>query len=72
MQLAWQGHNVSQCGFCQPGQIMRAAALLADNPAPDDDDIDTAMDGNLCRCGTYVRIRAAIHHAARQMRQDRS
>lgn len=72
VQRAWQNLNVSQCGFCQPGQIMRAAALLADNPAPDDDDIDAAMDGNLCRCGTYVRIRAAIHVAARQMREGES
>jgi len=55
---------VPQCGYCQSGQIMSAAALLADNPNPSDADIDTAMSGNLCRCGTYTRIRAAIRRAA--------
>ncbi len=61
---AWRELDVVQCGYCQSGQIMSATALLAGNPAPSDDDIDNAMRGNLCRCGTYVRIRAAIHNAA--------
>jgi isoquinoline 1-oxidoreductase alpha subunit len=65
VQRAWQEHKVPQCGYCQPGQIMSACALLADDPAPDDDAVDLAMGGNLCRCGTYVRIRAAIHSAAK-------
>jgi aerobic-type carbon monoxide dehydrogenase small subunit (CoxS/CutS family) len=56
--------DVSQCGYCQPGQIMSAAALLAKNPKPSDAQIDAAMNGNLCRCGTYLRIRQAIHKAA--------
>ncbi len=60
LQKAWIDHQVAQCGYCQSGQIMQAAALLAQNPAPSDDDIDAAMNGNLCRCGTYPRIRAAI------------
>jgi isoquinoline 1-oxidoreductase alpha subunit len=64
LQLAWREIDVPQCGFCQPGQIMQAAALLARNPAPGDADIDAAMDGNICRCGTYPRIRAAIKAAA--------
>jgi isoquinoline 1-oxidoreductase alpha subunit len=64
VQLAWQELDVPQCGYCQSGQIMSAVALLADNPAPDDSDIDAAMAGNLCRCGTYPRIRAAIKKAA--------
>ncbi len=64
LQIAWQDIDVPQCGYCQPGQIMSAAALLAQKPAPSDHDIDTAMNGNLCRCGTYLRIRAAIHKAA--------
>lgn len=64
VQQAWIDHDVAQCGYCQPGQIMQAAALLARNPHPTDDDIDRGMSGNLCRCGTYQRIRAAIHHAA--------
>jgi isoquinoline 1-oxidoreductase subunit alpha len=64
VQRAWRDHNVPQCGYCQSGQIMQAAALLAGNPAPDDDAIDRAMSGNICRCGTYLRIRAAIHAAA--------
>ncbi len=63
-QLAWRELNVPQCGYCQPGQIMSAAALLAKKPRPTDEDIDVAMSGNLCRCGTYGRIRAAIHKAA--------
>lgn len=66
VQLAWKELNVVQCGYCQGGQVMQAAALLADNAQPSDADIDAAMSGNLCRCGTYTRIRAAIHHAAGQ------
>lgn len=69
VQEAWITHQVAQCGYCQSGQIMQAAALLAENPAPDDAAIDDAMAGNLCRCGTYPRIRAAIHEAARLMRE---
>jgi isoquinoline 1-oxidoreductase alpha subunit len=61
---AWVEQDVPQCGYCQPGQIMSAAALLAENPSPSDDDIDRAMEGNLCRCGTYTRIRRAIHAVA--------
>ena len=64
VQKAWLELEVIQCGYCQSGQIMSAAALLAGNSAPDDSDIDTAMAGNICRCGTYVRIRAAIKRAA--------
>jgi len=64
VQQAWIEENVTQCGYCQPGQIMQAAALLAENPAPTDEDIDEAMAGNLCRGGTYPRIRKAIHRAA--------
>ena len=64
VQKAWLDLEVIQCGYCQSGQIMSAAALLANNPHPDDADIDAAMAGNICRCGTYVRIREAIKHAA--------
>jgi isoquinoline 1-oxidoreductase alpha subunit len=64
VQRAWLDHEVIQCGYCQSGQIMSAAALLATTPAPDDADIDAAMSGNICRCGTYVRIREAIKQAA--------
>jgi isoquinoline 1-oxidoreductase subunit alpha len=64
LQGAWQALNVPQCGYCQAGQIMSAAALLHDKPAPSDADIDAAMSGNICRCGTYTRIRAAIKRAA--------
>jgi aerobic-type carbon monoxide dehydrogenase small subunit (CoxS/CutS family) len=64
VQRAWVEEQVPQCGYCQSGQIMSAAALLRDNPAPDDAAIDAAMSGNLCRCGTYPRIRRAIHRAA--------
>ena len=64
LQGAWDELDVPQCGYCQAGQLMSASALLAKNPDPSDEDIDTAMDGNLCRCGTYIRIRAAIHKAA--------
>ena len=63
-QLAWEEIDVPQCGYCQAGQIMSAAALLAKNPKPADKDIDGAMNGNLCRCGTYLRIRQAVHKAA--------
>lgn len=68
IQAAWIKHQVAQCGYCQSGQIMQATALLAANPAPSDQDIDDAMQGNLCRCGTYPRIRAAIHEAAQMMK----
>ncbi len=64
VQRAWAELDVPQCGYCQAGQIMSATALLARNPAPTDAQIDEAMSGNLCRCGTYMRIRAAIHRAA--------
>jgi isoquinoline 1-oxidoreductase subunit alpha len=64
VQQAWMANDVPQCGYCQAGQIMSAVALLARNPRPTDADIDEAMTGNLCRCGTYVRIRKAIHDAA--------
>jgi len=67
LQDAWIRHQVAQCGYCQSGQIMQAAALLATTPTPTDADIDSAMAGNLCRCGTYGRIRAAIHDAAAVM-----
>lgn len=65
LQLAWQEVDVPQCGYCQAGQIMSAAALLAEKPSPTDADIDRAMNGNICRCGTYIRVREAIHRAAR-------
>ncbi len=64
VQQAWEELDVPQCGYCQPGQIMAAAALLSQTPHPTDAEIDTAMSGNLCRCGTYPRIRQAIHRAA--------
>jgi isoquinoline 1-oxidoreductase alpha subunit len=64
LQAAWKQHNVPQCGYCQSGQIMQAASLLREKPHPTDADIDAAMDGNICRCGTYQRIRAAIKSAA--------
>jgi isoquinoline 1-oxidoreductase alpha subunit len=66
VQAAWTELDVAQCGYCQPGQIMSATALLASNPKPTDADIDAAMAGNICRCATYVRIRAAIKHASGQ------
>ena len=66
LQKAWQAKHVSQCGYCQPGQIMSAVALLEKNPNPSDADIDAAMSGNLCRCGTYQRIRKAIHSVAQE------
>ena len=66
LQKAWQEENVTQCGYCQPGQLMNAAALLEKNPNPSDEDIDAAMTNVLCRCGSYQRIRAAIHRAAQE------
>jgi isoquinoline 1-oxidoreductase alpha subunit len=67
VQAAWVALDVPQCGYCQSGQIMSAASLLNLNPSPDDHDIDLAMNGNICRCATYVRIRAAIHSAAKTL-----
>ena len=67
VQAAWESLDVVQCGYCQSGQIMSAVALLEENPKPSDEDIDAAMSGNVCRCATYVRIRAAIHQAAKTM-----
>ena len=64
VQNAWIAHDVAQCGYCQSGQVMSATALLKDNQKPSDADIDTAMAGNICRCGTYARVRSAIHAAA--------
>ena len=64
LQKAWINENVAQCGYCQAGQILAATALLAKNPKPSDDEIDAAMNGNVCRCATYLRIRQAIHRAA--------
>lgn len=72
LQLAWQELDVPQCGYCQAGQIMSAAALLARNAKPTDADIDSAMNGNLCRCGTYIRIRQAVHKAAAMGTASRS
>lgn len=69
IQQAWVANQVAQCGYCQSGQIMQAASLLAENPSPSDAEIDEAMQGNLCRCGTYPRIRAAIHDAAKMMKE---
>ncbi|AYE86904.1 MAG: (2Fe-2S)-binding protein [Sulfitobacter sp.] len=68
VQAAWVEHQVAQCGYCQSGQIMQAASFLELNPEPTDDQIDAAMSGNLCRCGTYPRIRAAVHSAAARLR----
>jgi isoquinoline 1-oxidoreductase alpha subunit len=67
VQAAWVAENVPQCGYCQSGQVMAATALLASNPKPSDADIDTAMSGNICRCATYPRIRAAIKRAGRSL-----
>lgn len=67
VQQAWLEHDVPQCGYCQAGQIMSAAALLASNPNPSDTDIDNAMNGNICRCGTYTRIKAAIKTASQKL-----
>ena len=70
IQAAWVQQQVAQCGYCQSGQIMQAASLLAENPKPSDAEIDDAMQGNLCRCGTYPRIRAAIHTAAKLIEES--
>ncbi len=70
IQKAWIDNQVAQCGYCQPGQIMSAAALIANNPEPSDADIDTAMSGNLCRCGAYPRIRQAIKSAASELKES--
>jgi aerobic-type carbon monoxide dehydrogenase small subunit (CoxS/CutS family) len=70
VQKAWVDIDVPQCGYCQSGQIMAAAALLAKNPNPKDADIDAAMTGNICRCGTYPRIRQAIHEAVKLMNKE--
>ncbi len=72
VQVAWAALDVPQCGYCQAGQIMSACALLANTPNPTDAQIDSAMDGNLCRCGTYIRIRAAVHQAAQLKRSSSS
>ncbi|CUH64310.1 Isoquinoline 1-oxidoreductase subunit alpha [Thalassovita gelatinovora] len=69
VQAAWDEHQVAQCGYCQSGQIMQAADLLANTPNPTDSDIDDAMSGNLCRCGTYPRIRAAVKTAAAKLQE---
>jgi isoquinoline 1-oxidoreductase alpha subunit len=69
VQDAWIAHQVAQCGYCQSGQIMQAASLLETNPEPTDDDIDIVMGGNLCRCGTYPRIRAAVKTAAAKLQE---
>jgi len=71
LEKAWIEEQVTQCGYCQPGQIMAAAALLTENPNPTDEDIDIAMSGNLCRCGTYQRIKRAIHLAATYYENDK-
>ena len=71
VQKAWADQDVVQCGYCQPGQIMSAAALLAQNPEPTDQEIDLAMAGNICRCGTYQRIREAVRSAASKRRAER-
>lgn len=69
LQIAWAENNVPQCGYCQPGQIMTAVKLLEENPSPSTDEINLAMQGNICRCGTYNRIRKAISAAAEDMRE---
>jgi len=69
VQDAWIAHQVAQCGYCQSGQIMQAASFLETNPEPTDDDIDIVMGGNLCRCGTYPRIRAAVKTAAAKLQE---
>ncbi len=72
LQQAWIDHDVPQCGYCQAGQLMSASALLARTPNPTDEEIDSAMAGNLCRCGTYQRIRAAIHTAADKLAKGKA
>lgn len=69
-QRAWNELSVPQCGYCQPGQLMQASSLLAQNPTPTDDDITASMSGNICRCGTYPRIRAAIHRASELAKEE--
>ncbi len=69
VQKSWLEHNVPQCGYCQSGQMMSAAGLLAQNSSPSDDDIDNYMQGNICRCGTYARIKTAIKHAAVEIKE---
>ena len=69
LQIAWLNNNVPQCGYCQPGMIMTAAGLIAENPSPSPEDIDSALDGNLCRCGTYNRVRKAVAEAAEAMQE---
>ena len=71
VQQAWIAENVPQCGYCQAGQIMTTVALLAANPSPSDEDIDSALSANLCRCGTYPRIRRAVHRAAAALKETR-
>lgn len=70
LQLAWEEYNVPQCGYCQPGQLVSALALLKTNPTPTDEDINSALSGNICRCGTYTRIKKAIHKAATLKNED--
>jgi len=70
LQASWVEFNVPQCGYCQSGQLMTASALLAENTSPTDSDIDSAMAGNACRCGTYPRIKAAIHHTAETLKNS--
>ncbi|WKK64640.1 (2Fe-2S)-binding protein [Lutimonas zeaxanthinifaciens] len=70
VQKAWEELNVPQCGFCQPGQVISAVALLQEKPSPSNEDIDKGMSGNICRCGTYLRIRKAIHLAASKMNES--
>ena len=72
VQIAWMAEDVPQCGYCQSGQIMSAVALLQVNPSPSDSDVDAALSGNICRCGTYPRIRRAIHRAAELLREAKS
>jgi|SRR6185437_12229360 len=72
VQRAWMEIDVPQCGYCQSGQIMSTVALLGNNPTPSDADIDAALAGNICRCGTYVRIRKAVHRASELLREEKS
>lgn len=72
VQAAWEAESVPQCGYCQPGQMMQAASLLATTPQPSDEEIDAAMSGNICRCGTYPRVRKAIHRAAKASAEAKS
>lgn len=72
LQIAWREYKVPQCGYCQPGQIMNAAALLSQNGEPTEEDVDNFMQGNICRCGTYPRIKKAIMEAAKQARKNKA